>query len=80
METIYLKNLSQMVSYANYDRGTSELLLTYQSGKATIAYQGVDEHLFDELRQSTFPDICIRFKIQARHPFRRLERQAGGQQ
>jgi hypothetical protein len=74
METIYLKNLSQMVSYANYDRGTNELMLTYQSGKATIAYQGVELKLFEELRHSTFPDACIRFKIQARHPFRKLAR------
>ncbi|MTB52200.1 KTSC domain-containing protein [Lewinella sp. W8] len=76
METINLQNLSQMVSYANYDPGTNELLLTYQSGKTVIAYQGVEQKLFEELCSSSFPDACIRFKIQARHPFRRLNQSA----
>ncbi|MEL6844777.1 MAG: hypothetical protein AAFP02_16330 [Bacteroidota bacterium] len=74
METICLKELSKMVLYANYDEETHELLLTYQNGNTTIAYQGVEQKLFEELRQSIFPDACIRFKIQARHAFRRLNK------
>ena len=64
---------SELVSFVVYNPETHTLYLTYRSGKATIAYQHVRPELYDELVRSAYPDVCIRFKIQARHPFRRIE-------
>ena len=72
MQNINLRNCSEMVAEANYDAVAQTLLLTYQSGNTTIAYQGVPDAIFRELCQADYPDLCIRFKIQASHPFKRV--------
>lgn len=64
---------SEMVALARYEPTTQDLFLTYHSGPVTIAYSGVSEGLYKELCRSAYPDVCIRFKIQAHHPFRRVE-------
>ncbi|NJB85324.1 hypothetical protein GGR26_001069 [Lewinella marina] len=66
-------NTSEMVSHAGYDRDKHVLYLTYHSGPTTIAYRNVTPSLWEELLKSAYPDVCIRFKIQAHHPFRRVE-------
>lgn len=62
-----------MVSLAGYDAENKVLYLTYHSGKTTIAYHGVDHAIYEELKASAYPDVCVRFKVQAHHPFRRVE-------
>ncbi len=62
-----------MVSHAGYDRDTQVLFLTYHSGPTTVAYHTVPEELFTQLTQSPYPDVCIRFRVQAQHVFRRVE-------
>ena len=64
---------SEMVSFAGYDPEEQVLYLTFIGGPATIAYRNVSPALYEELLNSAYPDVCIRFKIQARHPFRRVE-------
>lgn len=64
---------SELASFAVYNQNTQTLYLTFRTGKATIAYQHVRPELYEELVRSAYPDVCIRFKIQARHPFRRIE-------
>lgn len=61
-----------MVSKARYNPEDNTLFLTFRSGKTTVAYRNVPESLYSELCRSPYPDVCIRFKIQARHPFRRV--------
>lgn len=63
---------SEIVNYARYNSDAQILYLTYNSGPTTIAYCDVPPSLFEELRHSFYPDVCIRFKIQARHAFRRV--------
>ncbi|MCP9235311.1 KTSC domain-containing protein [Lewinella sp. JB7] len=64
---------SEMVSFAGYDAENRTLYLTFLSGGTTIAYFNVSAELYDELVRSPYPDVCLRFKIQAKHPFRRVE-------
>ncbi|MGB3802291.1 MAG: hypothetical protein WA952_20890 [Lewinella sp.] len=68
---------SEIVAKAFYNRETAILFLTYKSGPTTIAYRNVPTTLYDELCHSHYPDACIRFKIQARHPFRRVGKTYG---
>ncbi len=63
---------SEIVAKACYNSESQTLFLTYLSGPTTIAYRNVSPMLFNELQRSPYPDVCIRFKIQARHPFRRI--------
>ena len=72
MQSLNLSGSSEMVSYAAYDAERALLYLTYHSGNTTIAYQDVSPALFEELCRAAYPDVCIRFKIQARHSFQRL--------
>ena len=65
---------SEIVTYARYNSDAQILYLTYKSGPTTIAYCDVPPSLFDELLNSFYPDVCIRFKIQARHAFRRISK------
>ena len=62
-----------MVSFAAYNADDQLLYLTFRNGDTTVAYQKVQPNLFQELVTSAYPDVCIRFKIQARHSFRRVE-------
>ena len=64
---------SDLVTFAGYDANRQLLYLTFTGETATIAYQNVAPSLFEELVRSPYPDVCIRFKIQARHSFRRVE-------
>ena len=64
---------SELVSFAAYDTNKRLLYLTYSGETTTIAYQNISSELFEELVRSPYPDVCIRFKIQARHSFRRVE-------
>ena len=64
---------SELVSFAAYDANQRQLFLTFTSQPTTIAYQNVSPDLVEELVRSPYPDVCIRFKIQARHSFRRVE-------
>jgi hypothetical protein len=66
-------NSSEMVQFAAYDKESQTLYLTYHSGSTTVAYSTINQSLFDELRRSPYPDVCIRFKIQAQHAFRRVD-------
>lgn len=66
-------NNSEMVSLAAYHPEQQVLYLTYFSGPTTIAYQSINPDLFEELRSSAYPDVCVRFKIQAKHSFRRID-------
>ncbi|WP_170067752.1 KTSC domain-containing protein [Neolewinella xylanilytica] len=68
---------SEIVSKAHYNPDTETLFLTYLSGPTTIAYRNVPVTLYNELLRSAYPDVCIRFKIQARHPFRRVGKSYG---
>lgn len=72
MQTHTFGKDSEIVTKARYNSDTGILFLTYLSGPTTIAYRDVPVSLFEELQRSTYPDACIRFKIQARHPFRRV--------
>ena len=65
-------NNSEMVSLAAYSSDQRRLYLTYLSGPTTVAYERISPDLFEELRSSVYPDACVRFKIQARHAFRRV--------
>ena len=65
---------SEIVAHARYNSDARILYLTYVSGPTTIAYCDVPPALFEELRNSFYPDVCIRFKIQARHAFRRVSK------
>ena len=73
MQQHFFGSRSELISLAAYQAETHTLYLTYHSGSVTIAYQGVKPELYDELTRSPYPDVCIRFKIQARHAFRRIE-------
>ena len=64
---------SDILSHAGYDLERRVLYLTYSSGPVTIAYLDVAENLFDELISSPYPDVCLRFRVQAGHAFRRME-------
>jgi hypothetical protein len=64
--------LSDMVSFAGYQPDDRTLYLTYHSGPTTIAYRNISPEIYEELVRSAYPDVCIRFKIQARHAFRRV--------
>ena len=64
---------SELVSFAVYNDAQHKLYLTFRSGKSTIAYQNIRPELWDELIRSAYPDVCIRFKIQAKHAFQRIE-------
>ncbi len=64
---------SEMVSFAGYDLENQLLYLTFIGGPTTIAYRNVSPALYEELIASAYPDVCIRFKVQARHSFRRVE-------
>ncbi len=64
---------SEMVSFAAYETENQTLYLTFLAGPVTIAYRNVSPSLYAELLASAYPDVCIRFKVQARHPFRRVE-------
>ena len=65
-------NSSEMVSFAGYQETDGTLYLTYHSGPVTIAYRNIPRDIYEELITSPYPDVCIRFKIQARHAFRRV--------
>ncbi|CAH1000262.1 hypothetical protein LEM8419_01412 [Neolewinella maritima] len=67
------KGSSELVTFAAYDPNQQQLFLTYTAGGVTIAYQNVAPVLYEELLRSAYPDVCIRFKVQARHAFRRIE-------
>lgn len=64
---------SEMVYFAAYEANEQTLYLTFHSGSTTIAYYAIPPGLFEELCNSPYPDVCIRFKIQARHTFRRVD-------
>lgn len=64
---------SEMVQFAAYDKEDQTLYLTYRTGSITVAYTGIPPALYEELRRSPYPDVCIRFKVQARHAFRRVD-------
>lgn len=64
---------SEVLSEAGYDAEQRVLYLTYISGPVTIAYLDVPENLFQELISAAYPDVCLRFRIQAGHAFRRME-------
>ncbi|MBB4078085.1 hypothetical protein GGR28_000686 [Lewinella aquimaris] len=64
---------SEMASFAGYDQENRILYITFISGATTIAYSNMSPELYAELIQSPYPDVCLRFKIQAKHPFRRVE-------
>jgi len=64
---------SEMVHFAAYDSDKEILYLTYHSGSTTVAYSTIPPGLFDELKRSPYPDVCIRFKIQAKHAFRKVD-------
>ncbi len=64
---------SEMVSFAAYHAEEQMLYLTFIAGPVTIAYRNVAPALYAELLAAAYPDVCIRFKIQARHSFRRVE-------
>ena len=72
MQVLNLSGTSEMVSNAAYNPEDATLYLTYHSGNTVIAYQNVAAALFEELGRSPYPDVCIRFKIQANHSFQRL--------
>ena len=61
-----------MVSHAGYDAEKRVLYLTYHSGPTTIAYGNITADDFQQLIRSPYPDVCIRFRIQAAHSFRRV--------
>ncbi|WP_420460300.1 hypothetical protein [Neolewinella sp.] len=64
---------SELVTFAAYEANQRLLYLTFTGQTTTIAYQNVSPELFEELVRSPYPDVCIRFKIQAQHSFRRVE-------
>ncbi len=67
------RQASEIITHAGYDYDQQVLYLTYRSGPATIAYLNVAPSLYEELVDSVYPDVCLRFRIQAHHPFRRME-------
>ena len=72
MQSHTFERNSDMVSTARYNADERTLFLTFRSGNTTIAYRNVSPALYDELCRSPYPDVCIRFKIQADHSFRRV--------
>lgn len=73
MENYAFKETSEVVSFAAYNASQRLLYLTFVSGKTTIVYQNVAPGLWEELKGSTYPDVCVRFKVQAKHSFRRVD-------
>ena len=72
MQILTLTSASELVAHAAYDPEERMLYLTYHTGNTTIAYQDVSPQVYDELREAAYPDVVIRFGIQARHSFRRV--------
>ena len=73
MQITTLAQASELVSHAAYDESERMLYLTYRGGRTTIAYQDVPPQTYAELEAASYPDLIIRFAVQARHPFRRVE-------
>lgn len=73
MQHYNFKDGSEMVTFAAYHADDQLLYLTYKTGETTIVYQKIPPALYEELITTAYPDVCIRFKIQANHSFRRVE-------
>ncbi len=73
MHILPLSTESELVAHAAYDEELKMLYLTYRTGDTTIVYQDVAPQVYEELREAAYPDVVIRFAIQARHSFRRVK-------